>query len=243
MVDEFLKVATRRIETYENNLRVLQDKYKQLGNEIPRMETKIELMHEMIREYMDAYNITSITPTNFKLGSFANKSYPQMLIEIAKNSNGILQVSDAVDILLKENVGNDKKVVQRNVYSAMSRLKDHFVRIKTGQYRFTNHIQIGKKPKQGNSRGEPSGVRQAVKSLKETNPQMTPKEILNHLKEIGFDFKGKKPTNSVNMAWVNLGYSKEGKQQPLPITNVATETQVPPESQSKHFEWIKIPDK
>jgi hypothetical protein len=64
--------------------------------------------------------------------------------------------------------------------------------------------------------GRPSGIRQAVKELKDKNPQMTKKEVLNYVVKSGFDFKGKKPVNALNITWAYLGYSKEGKQQSLP---------------------------
>jgi hypothetical protein len=61
-------------------------------------------------------------------------------------------------------------------------------------------------------------VKIAVLNLKQKHPQMTLHEATDYLIKSNFDFKDKNPTKAVNMAWVNLGYSKEGKQQPLPIT-------------------------
>jgi len=83
--------------------------------------------------------------------------------------------------------------------------------MKPGEYRYLNHAN--------KDNGKPSGVRQAVKELKERNPQMTKKEVVNYLIKNGFDFKGKKPINAVNISWAYLGYSQEGKQQSLPGVN------------------------
>lgn len=40
-------------------------------------------------------------------------------------------------------------------------------------------------------------------------------EVMNNWNLTNFDFKGKRPLNSVNLAWIRLGYSKEDKQQRL----------------------------
>ena len=45
---------------------------------------------------------------------------------------------------------------------------------------------------------------------------MTKNEVLTYLVKSGFDFKGKRSANAVNITWAYLGYSQEGKQQSLP---------------------------
>src|SRR4030042_6595583 len=98
---EWVKDTMALLEDLEKRKQLLHDKYEQLGNDLMDLEQKIALGHELVSEYMNKYNITSITPENIKLD--ANKSYPDMLIKIAKDSNGILNLSDAVEILFKEN--------------------------------------------------------------------------------------------------------------------------------------------
>lgn len=208
---DFIKEMTEQIGDLEKKMQEVEDKLQQLANERDQLEARIIAGHDYIRDCMTRHDISSVTPENLKIRG--NKSYPEMLIEIAQNSNGILNVSDAVEVLLKGNVGLNKKAIQHNVYNAIAR--GHFVKIKRGQYRFTNHVEIKTRKKQGGKKKERSGVQKAIKELKDKNPQLTKKEVLNHLLTTGFDFKGRKPTNAVNIIWAKLGYSKEGKQQPL----------------------------
>jgi hypothetical protein len=207
--EEWIKQTNELLVDLENQRASLQEVYEKLQKQLMDLEQRIENGHELVRDYKTKYNVLSTMP--IKLGK--DKSYPQMLIEIAKQNNHILNVADATDILFRSNMGSSKKAVAHSVHNSISRLRDHFERIGRGQYRFTNHIQTEQR------RRTPSGVKQAVKDLKEQNPLMTVHDVIDKLKASGFDFKGKKPSNSVNMAWVALGYSKEGKQQRLPMEN------------------------
>jgi hypothetical protein len=228
MAEQWIKETMELIEDLEKQRISLRNEYEKIESELMDLEQRIASGHQYVSAYMNKHNIQSTTPDNIKPSSLADKSYPQMLVEIAKQSDGILNVSDATDILYKANVSTDKKQIAHNIYGALGR--GHFVKIKRGQYRFTNHIQS---VKSGKGR-EVSGVRQAVKDLKEKYPQMTRKDVLNNLEQNGFDFKGKKPGNAVNMAWVRLGYSREGKQQKLLIENPSVlEIKVPPKIASK----------
>jgi len=218
MTIEWIKETTELIEELEKRKQDLDEKIQQLVSESDDLQTQIIAGHELIKVYMTKHNVESITPENYKLS--ADKSYPKALIDIAQSSNGILNISDAINILVKANVGGNRETIQHNVYNAMRRLRGHFVQIQRGQYRFTNHIQDNVKKKQKVKRKEPSGVREAVKEIKTQNPLWTLQEVLSYLKKNNFDFKGKKPSSAVNMAWVNLGYSKEGKQQALPIISI-----------------------
>lgn len=176
------------------------------------LEQRIATGHEMVNNYIKKHNIVSTMPDNINVRNLASKSYPDMLIEIAKQSDGILNKADVVNILLQANVGT-KKQIQHNLDTALSRLRDHFKRIGRGQYQFTNHLP--------RKRGERSGLREALMNLKQKNPQITAKEALEHLIASGFDFKGKRATSAVNLTWGYLGYSKENKQQPLPLNPLA----------------------
>ena len=220
MDKEWIKETSEILEEWEAQRESLHNEYERLADELMDLDKRIEVGHDMISAYMKKHPTTSTTPENIKPGSLANKSYPEMLIEIAKQSQGvILTVEGLTDILFNANIG-DKKTIRHNVDNTLSRLSAHFTRIGRGQYRFTNHIQVNKpreseKTKSGKRIREPSGIRDAVRALKEKNPQMSKKEVLAHLLESGFDFHGKKPASAVNFSWGFWGYSKEGKQQPL----------------------------
>jgi len=88
----------------------------------------------------------------------------------------------------------------------LNRMGKSFVKRARGQYWYTGNGQ-------DKDSSKPSGLRNAVKAIKDLNPQMTKQEVLNTLTRAGFDFKGKRPTQAINITWAYLGYSKEGKQQ------------------------------
>ena len=224
---EWIKETNALIEDLEAEQQTLQDKYDKLAEELMDLRHHIEVAHKLVGAYMRKHGMESTTPDNIQMGSLANKSYPQMLAEIAKQSNGVLNIADATRILLEAHVGRDRQQVLRNINNVLSRYRDHFSKIGKGQYRFSNHIQhttaehtnrkrresIGLRPR---SRAK-SGIEQAVRELKKRNPQWTKKEVLTHLTQKGFNFAGKQPDKALNMVWGKLGYSKENKQQPLPI--------------------------
>lgn len=170
------------------------------------MDKKIEAGEVLLQAYRDKYGITSLPLVDIRPGHFGDKSYPEILTEIAQASGNYLKVSDAVELMLRANVSDNKRTIRANVYAALQRNRKRFIKISPGEYRYTNHVE---KP------SGPSGLRQVIKELKDKNPQMTKREVLNTLLRSGFDFKGKKPVNAVNITWAYLSYSKEGKQQSL----------------------------
>jgi len=209
MSEQWMRETMELIDDAENRRDSLRDKLGQLQEELAELDESIIAWHKLIAVYQEKHSIPLNIPRDIRMTDFASKSYPEMLIAIAQDRQGYLRVADAVDILFKADVGKDRQSIRNGIYAALNRMAKHFTRIAPGQYRYINH-------RQEKSDGKPSGIRQAVKELKESNPQMTKKDILNHLKHSGFNFKGKRPMNSINMAWAYLGYSKEGKQQSLP---------------------------
>lgn len=205
--DSWVKETLKLIEDWENQEQHLQNKIEQLQEEAMDLRDSIVAGHALIQAYMAKHHIGQELLGNISINHLVDMSYPNMLVEIAKMREGYLKVADAVELLLKANISHDKRAIQANVYSALHRQKQKFTKIAPGEYRLLNGIR--------KSDGKPSGLRQAVKQLKEKNPQMTKNEVLNYLIKSGFDFKGKKPTNAVNITWAYLGYSKEGKQQSL----------------------------
>jgi len=209
MSEQWVKETMELLEDWEQRGDFIRDKIGELDAELASLEQSIIGGHELLAAYMAKHNVAPLTSRNIKTDNLASKSYPEMLITIAQERQGYLRVADAVDILLRLNVGKDKMSIQNNIYSALNRMSKQFTKIAPGQYRYTNHRQERAKVK-------PSGVRQAVKELKEKNPQMTKKEVVNHLLRTGFDFKGKRPMSAVNITWAYLGYSEEGKTNTLP---------------------------
>lgn len=203
MKEEWVKETLALIEDLEKQKISLQEEYDRLQQELMDLEQHIQSGHEFVRAFMKKHNINSITPDNLKLKDFSDKSYPLMLIEIAKQSNGILNVDDAAQILLKNGISNDKKSIVHNIYNALSR-SSQFIKMERGQYRFTSNPT-------SNKRAVKSGIREAVQVLLREHPEITNKQIVDSLINNGFDFKGKKPINSVNMALAYLRYAADKK--------------------------------
>ena len=228
--EEWLKRTNEIIADWESERQSLRDKYDRIASELFDLDQRIASGHELISAYVNKYRVESTIPSNVTLDNLAKKSYTDVLIDIAKQSNGILNIADATDILLKARIGSDRKAIKHNVTNSLCR-SDHFTKIGRGQYRFTNHIRTGsqegrvKRSQKSKVKRVKSGVKQAVKNLKEQNPFLTLRETTDKLINDGFDFKGKQPAQSVTMAWVALGYQKEGKQQKLPIPPVSSPVQ------------------
>lgn len=222
MNNSWIEETLELIREWENKhaeltarMNALEERIEELDEERDALDDRMMTAHALIQAYKEKHNLPVIMNLPNVFGkALANKSYPEILSEIAQRGGGYLKVTDAVEFILKSGFSNDKRAIQANVYSALGRMvrSNRFKRIKSGEYRYLNHVK--------NDSGRPSGIRQAVKELKEKNPQMTKNEALNYLIRNGFDFKGKRPSNAVNITWAYLGYSKEGKQQGLPIVNV-----------------------
>lgn len=216
MNESWIKETMELINDLEKRRNEIEGDLSSLMNEKDELEQQIIAAEYLIRLYRNKHKELAIPLDDVRPGYFGSKTYPEILIDIATKSNNFLKVADAVEIMLCANVGKDKRSIQANTYSALGRMKQHFSKIRNGEYRYTNGIQ--KTPMQRGTKfvRTKSGVQQAVKELKDRNPQMTNKEVLNHLLRTGFDFKGKKPSSAVNIVWAKLGYSKEGKQQAWP---------------------------
>ncbi len=142
------------------------------------------------------------------------------LVDIISANSGLLIVIEATTALVDAGVFRDREHARNVIYSTLNSHKRDVERVRQGVYQLRKRNDIKKKTTTKRSPNPQkqrvnSGLRQVVKGLKEANPQTTMKEVLNHLLKTGFDFKGKKPGNAVNIAWVYWGYSKEGKQQSL----------------------------
>lgn len=192
----------------------LEEEMGMVDGESEQLDQKILTAHSLIQDYKEKHNIGMIAPFSNISNILASKSYPEILTEIAKKEGGLFTADNTIEFLLQAGFNKNKRAIQANVYSALGRMvrNNKFVKIKPGVYRYLNHARK-------ESNGKPSGIRQAVKELKEKNPQMTKNEVLNYLIKSSFDFKGKKPTSAVNITWAYLGYSKEGKQPSLPLVN------------------------
>lgn len=199
MENSWLKETMELLGDLEEQRTLIEDKIVGLKEELIGLNDRIAAGHALMGTYIEKHNLAPL-PLDIDPQYLASMRYPDMLIELAKIRQGYLKVTDAVEILFEANVGRDRRAIQANVYSALRRMKQKFAKIAPGEYRYVNHAK--------KEDGRPSGVRQAIKELRERNPTMTKSDVLNHLIQTGFDFKGKQPKRAVHMVWVNLGYDK-----------------------------------
>lgn len=215
MNDIWIKQTMELIEELSINLNRVEGEISELFQEKDDIETQIRTADNLIRLYRDKFQTIPSALPDVKIENASKKSYTQMLIEIAQQLGGYFKVLDAAEILYNAGVHNDMRAIQGNIYATLRRNKQYFKKIVGGEYAYTDGvIRINDQNTTKRTRTV-SGVQEAIKELKTNNPQMTKKEVLNHLLRINFDFKGKKPTNAVNIVWAKLGYSKENKQQSL----------------------------
>jgi hypothetical protein len=205
MNNSWIEQTMELIEDWEREKTRLEASLENMKTELYGLNQKISTAHALIQAYIDKHNLVSSPIENIRPGYFANKTYPEMLVEIAQKRQGYLKVADAVEIMREANVSTDRRLIQANVYSALRRMRKQFVKMARGEYRYTNHAEKTNDVK-------PSGVKQIVKFLKERNPEATKLDILRMLVQRNFDFKGKNPKRAVHMAWISLGYGKEKSQ-------------------------------
>ncbi len=152
---------------------------------------------------------------SIKAEEFGGKTLREMLVLIAERNDKLVVVKDAVKLLKEARVFGNPLHADSQVYSTLGR-SPQFRRVGRGIFRL-NGIHEQEKPTKRH--GTP-GLKNALKELKQQNPQITKKEAGNILVKRGFDFGGKKPQRAVHMAWVNMGYArKESPQIPMGISS------------------------
>ena len=136
-----------------------------------------------------------------------DKSQKEILRLIASRNSGLLIANQAVKLMREAGVFGNPDNASSAVYSVLKRARE-FERVGQGVYKLRDWTEAAIIPPAKVKRARTvSGVRGAVKELKEKYPEMSKEEVLNTLIRNGFDFKGKKPVSAVNLAWAFLGYS------------------------------------
>ncbi len=94
------------------------------------------------------------------------------------------------------------------VYSVLNRSPE-FVKVGSGVYKFCADRARANSTKEDKGA---SALRRAIQKLTEKNPQMSKSEVLSTLIKKGFDFRGKRPSSAVNLAWIKLGFNTNTKE-------------------------------
>ncbi len=166
-----------------------------------------------------------------QIEQLSNRSTWDNLMTVMSANKGMLVVIDAVSFLVDMKVYEDRERARHAIYSTLHNHKKDVEYIRKGVYRLK---EIGDKhpnmkdmthhQQQSNHKGKVKKpnlhLKEKIEPLMASNPNLTRDEVLNILIRNGV-FQGiRYPKKALAMAWVSLGYAKEGKQQVLPIANL-----------------------
>jgi hypothetical protein len=223
-------MVTGRTSWEEETLaRIKEAKNKQLEaqNLIEKAQEDVQFWSEYVAALemglnldKERYKMTSTSSKIHLSEHFKQQSTWENLLDLMKDNNGILIVTDAVTILVEAGAFTEREHARNVIYSTLYSHKKEMNKIRHGVYQLkgesTNaiHVPVRTRIKKHSKRIK-NDIAPLIKQLKNQNPKMTKNEVMKYLVDSGFDFKGKRPTNSLNMAWVRLGFNKEDKQQPL----------------------------
>lgn len=135
------------------------------------------------------------------VGKFQGMTQFQALKKMAQENKGYVRPTDAIPALRDAGLIKGKqKNAMPHLYNQLEK-SDEFERIAPGTFRLKegewNEIDLDK-----------DDITQAVKELKESNPQLTKGEIKKLLIAKNYNFQQKNPGRVVHLAWVRLGYAK-----------------------------------
>ncbi len=206
-----IEEARKKQKEAQNLIKQGQEDEKFWGEYADTLERGMKLDKERNKIHPNGYQ--SRMPEHFQQQSTWNN-----LLDIMKDNNGFLVVTDAVTILVNAKVFSDREHARNVIYSTLYAHKHHVSKIRGGVYQLKKEVihKATNTKKKSHKKRVKNDIVRIVEQLKNHNQQLTKNEVMNHLINMGFDFKGKNPSKSLSMAWVKLGYHREGKQQPLP---------------------------
>jgi hypothetical protein len=179
---------------------------------------KKEALEEVLKTYNEVKGINTKPNKILTAEAFQGKSQREILRLIARNNNDLLVAKEAIELMKSKGIFGNPKNAASIIYSVLSRSPE-FEKVGQGVYKLRNGIGVfSNEEKKGRMT---SGIKDVVKNLKESNPNMTKNEALDQLLKDNFNFMGKNPKLSVHMAWVALGYSKQNQQtSQIPMINM-----------------------
>lgn len=210
-----------RINEAINNQDLAEESRKKLETDSKYWSDYAMSLVETLRLYREKQGVTT-NGRHINAERMRKQSTWTNLLEIVSTNNGVLVVVDATTILVEAGVFSDREHARNVIYSTLNSRKKDIEWMRQGVYQLHKHSDIKKdatRSRRKNTRKHRavSGLRQTIRDLKERNPLMTQKQVLNHLLDTKFPFKSKQPGKAVNMTWVYLGYNKENKQASLKI--------------------------
>ena len=185
-----------------NEIEEIQAECNRRINDLKKTEWAIE---ESLRAYMSRIGTQAKADVKpLSSDDIQGKTHREILRLIAERSSGILIAKNAVKLMREANVFGNPDNANAIVYNILNRTPE-FHKVGKGIYRLNGTNITGKHRSRVPSH---SNLADAIRRLKEQNPQITKREVIRILKRDGFDFQGKMPANAVHMTWVNMGYHK-----------------------------------
>lgn len=202
---ELLSRISKEIKEVRDNA---ERRIAELQEKAWALEQAIDTYLEM-KGFTPEQEIQSLTQRDVE-----GKTIKEILRLIAQRNSGQLIARHAVKQMKGVDVFSNPDHADSIVYTVLKRSFPEFIKIGKGIYKL-NGVQKGitSSAKENN---KPSELKQAIQQLKSQFPQITKEGVKDILIERGFDFQGKKPGNSIHMAWVNMGYDKKDKQPEFP---------------------------
>ena len=194
-------------ELYNRVEQEIKDFQDDAEKRIAALQQRKWVLEEALRAYQEMMG-SELTQERYSLDQrdITDRSYREILDLIALRNNGLLIARQAIRLMKEANVFGNPFNADSVVYSILNRSPE-FVRVGKGVYKL--NTSKGRTKLSTNKDEKAGTLRRAIQELKEKNPQMTKSEVLSTLIKKGFDFKGKRPSNAVNMVWVKLGFTRK----------------------------------
>lgn len=162
-------------------------------------------LEEAIKAYREMMGTEAQATQQLSPNEITGKSQRELLHLIAQRNEGLLVARYAIKIMKDANVFGDSPNADAAVYSILSRSPE-FTRVGRGVYRLDNDKLAETRLKAPKT--ERGSLVQAVRELREGNPNLTREQVRDTLIGRGFDFGNRNPSHAIHMAWVRLGYYK-----------------------------------
>lgn len=138
-----------------------------------------------------------------------NQSVWDNIVDISKENNGVLVVVEAVTLLVKAGVFQERDRARNTIYSTLYSHKKQTENLRKGVYRIheqkLDEQQISNRNHAIQKRQtKVSGVKSVMKPIMEQNLNITEDQVIKILKDNEFNFSGHDPKKTIHLPFVQL---------------------------------------
>ena len=220
---DFEREARTTIKEWSVVLDILREREKVVASEIREVQEKIGNMERAIRNYREFHNLPVEPYGNDVLTEkLRTMSVKDMIVTVLEQEGRrdfrAYHVSQRLtEAGMFDNVGQ----ANDNVYAALRRHTRLFEKVSRGWYRLTadgvaNPQLLFQEAAPVNGSAPTEKLSSKVKRIKEEHPDWASPQVLAQLQAEGWDFRGKSPLSSVNMAVARLRIGRKGTNGPYP---------------------------